>query len=83
MAKWLILSPSGRKRWYEDDALIKCQFLDGSTYYYMDNGIGRHRIDGPAVEYPDGYQEWWINNKRISCHSQEEFEKFMKMKAFW
>ena len=23
-----------------------------------------HRTDGPAVEYTDGYLEWWINGKR-------------------
>ena len=22
-----------------------------------------HRTDGPAIEYADGYKEWWINDK--------------------
>jgi hypothetical protein len=23
-----------------------------------------HRVDGPAVEWPDGTKEWWLNEKR-------------------
>ena len=23
----------------------------------------RHRVDGPAVEYANGIQEWWLNDK--------------------
>lgn len=22
-----------------------------------------HREDGPAIEYPDGGKEWWVNGK--------------------
>jgi hypothetical protein len=25
-----------------------------------------HRLDGPAVMYPDGYKEWWLNNRRYT-----------------
>ena len=25
-----------------------------------------HREDGPAVEYPDGSKEWWLNDKKLS-----------------
>jgi hypothetical protein len=28
------------------------------------NGV-RHRLDGPAVEYPDGSCEWWWNGKQV------------------
>jgi hypothetical protein len=31
-----------------------------------------HRIDGPAIEYPSGRKEWWINDEEFS---KEEFEK--------
>jgi hypothetical protein len=41
-----------------------------------------HREDGPAVEYHD-CKEWLINGKRILCKTQEEFERLMKLKAFW
>lgn len=59
-------------------------------WYYDDSYSIRHRSDGPAVlryklSLPgDGisvYQEWWYMGKK--CSSQEEFEKFFKMKAFW
>jgi hypothetical protein len=23
-----------------------------------------HRTDGPTIEYADGYQAWWVNDKR-------------------
>jgi hypothetical protein len=26
----------------------------------------RHRVDGPAVIYPSGRQEWWINDQDIT-----------------
>ena len=53
----------------------------GNKYWYLEGEL--HREDGPAVEYPDGTKEWYLNYKNIKCHSQEEFEKLMKLKAFW
>jgi hypothetical protein len=53
----------------------------GSKYWYL-NGA-RHREDGPAIDNFDGTKEWWINDEQISCITQEEFERFMKLKAFW
>ena len=38
---------------------------DGSRYWYQ-NGI-RHRTDGPAVEYPNGSKEYWINGETVSA----------------
>ena len=43
----------------------------------------RHRIDGPACEWINGTKEWWFEDKRIDCNSQEEFERLIKMKLFW
>jgi hypothetical protein len=45
----------------------------------------RHRLDGPAIEFPinNNLKEWWYYDKKIDCHSQEEFEKWIKLKAFW
>jgi hypothetical protein len=38
-------------------------FKNGGKEWFL-NGK-RHREDGPAVEYADGYnKEWWINGKR-------------------
>lgn len=44
-----------------------------------------HRIDGPANEYKTQpqYNTWWYNGKRIECKSQNQFNKIIKLKAFW
>jgi len=42
-----------------------------------------HREDGPAIERSLGHQEWWLDDKRLEVSSQEEFERMMKLKAFW
>ena len=28
-----------------------------------DGDLIHHREDGPAIEYVDGYKEWWLNGK--------------------
>jgi hypothetical protein len=38
------------------------EFDDGSQIWYKNNQL--HREDGPAFIDNDGYQSWWINNKR-------------------
>jgi len=38
-----------------------------------------HREDGPAVEHASGDKEWYIENK---LHTQEEFEKLIKLRIF-
>jgi hypothetical protein len=44
-----------------------------------------HREDGPALVYEDNPElnEWWYHGKHIPCSSQEEFERLIKLKAFW
>ena len=39
-------------------------FIDeyGIVYHIMDNEL--HRTNGPAIEWPDGTQEWWVDGKR-------------------
>lgn len=32
---------------------------NGIKYWYQNRKL--HRIDGPAIEYPDGTKEWYIN----------------------
>lgn len=54
--------------------------FDSYRYY---NWYDLHRENGPAVEYFDGRKEWWYNNEKINCQTQEEFERLMKMRAFW
>ena len=37
-------------------------YKNGHKEWYLNNRL--HRLDGPAVERPDGSKEWWINDKR-------------------
>jgi hypothetical protein len=56
--------------------------LTQNTCYY-DAYEAYHRLDGPAVEYKDGTSEWFYHGEKIHCSSLEEFERILKMKAFW
>ena len=42
-----------------------------------------HRLDGPAIISPYGGERWFIEGKEVPCESQEEFEQYLKLKAFW
>jgi len=33
--------------------------------YYNEYGQ-LHRDDGPAIEYPDGRKEWWVNGQQLT-----------------
>lgn len=35
-----------------------------------------HRLDGPAVIFPDGREQWWQNGKRMS-EAQIKLRRFM------
>jgi hypothetical protein len=52
-----------------DDPMLRHEFL--------------HREDGPARESANGNCQWWYEGEQIQCSSQEEFEKMLKLKAFW
>jgi hypothetical protein len=54
------------------------EYANGDKIWYL-NGIC-HREDGPAIDFADGTKEWWLNNKHVS---QKEFERLMRLKAFW
>ena len=48
------------------------------TYIYS------HRIDGPANTYLDTNEKLQsYKGEFIECSSQEEFERIIKLKAFW
>jgi hypothetical protein len=57
------------------------EYIDGYKEWYQ-NGL-LHRIDGPAVEWEDGDKCWYYEDKYIDCNSQEEFERYIKLKLFW
>jgi hypothetical protein len=45
-----------------------------------------HRVDGPAIEWADGISnsnEWYYHGKYIRCSTQIEFDRIIRMKAFW
>jgi len=44
--------------------------LAGYKVYYIEGKI--HRLDGPAVMWANGEEEYWINGEELS---KEEFEK--------
>lgn len=61
---------------------------DGTSFHYyakvpLGTGIVYHRADGPALTDLEGNKSWWFEDKRIDCHSQEEFQKLIKLKVFW
>lgn len=57
------------------------QILIGVTTYYDENGEW-HRADGPARNFSMRLQ-WYWHGEHIECQSQHEFERIVKMKAFW
>jgi hypothetical protein len=72
-------------RWHRLDGPA-IEWPDGSTSWYQ-YGL-RHREDGPAIEwyFTDGslmLRQWYYHDKQIMVKTQEEFEKLIKMKAFW
>lgn len=50
-------------------------------FWYQNNVL--HRLDGPAEEWSNGEKCWFYKGKCISCSSQQEFEKLLKLKSFW
>ena len=45
---------------------VKLVDKDGTTWWKLPDGR-RHREDGPAIEYLDGHQAWYINGE---CHRE-------------
>jgi hypothetical protein len=70
-------------RWYDErDIVRKAVYPNNKGTFYYDGNARHHRLDGPAREWAAG-KEWYIHGERIFCSSQEEFERLMKLKAFW
>lgn len=57
------------------------EYPNGNQTWYYHNKI--HREDGPADISANGTKHWYYHGKLINCKSQEEFEKLIKLKAFW
>lgn len=57
------------------------EYINGTKFWYQEGKF--HRDDGPAVEFYDGTKEWWYHGKRIRCSTNQEFQRLLKLKAFW
>lgn len=51
--------------------------------WYRDAEGRCHKIDGPAVEWEDGRKEWWYHGYKTGARSQQEYERYLRLKAFW
>ena len=55
-----------------------CEYIKGARGYikiWLVNGLIRHRLDGPALEFEDGTHAWYING----CYlDQEQVEKWIQ-----
>jgi hypothetical protein len=76
----------GRKEWWQNDLRHRIdgpavEDIDGYKEWWK-NGL-RHRLDGHAIEYSDGCGLWYYEGEKIDCNSQEEFERYIKLKLFW
>ena len=65
-----------------NEPLVMIDDKRGVRVYFV-NGV-RHREDGPALERCQGESEWYYEGDHIpniSC--LEEFQRVIKLKAFW
>jgi hypothetical protein len=67
----------GRHR-EEGPAII---YQSGTKCWYQNDQL--HREDGPAVEFNSGKKYWYYHGEEINCSTQKEFERLIKLKAFW
>jgi len=89
-SNWNLIQHGDYRDWYYKDEIKKTYFINTDyTAYYSHDQQSYHRLSGPArswgqnnVNFP-GRQEWWIDGEKINCSTQEEFEKIVKLKAFW
>lgn len=84
---YFTVNSRGAKTWRNNEGRL--HRLDGPAYEapdgyksYIKNGA-YHRLDGPAIEYPDGTKIWYHEGYCVFlCASQEEFERWLRLKAF-
>jgi hypothetical protein len=74
------------KEWWQNDLLHRIggpavEDIDGYKEWWK-NGL-RHRLDGHAIEYPNRNKVWCYEGEYITCDSQKEFERMIKLKLFW
>ena len=58
--------------------------VSSDSVYYYDKDCRLHNPFGPASHvYSTDTKEWFIHGYYINCNTQEEFERYMRLKAFW
>lgn len=73
--------------WYQDDQIHRdddlpaIEFDDGEKRWYQYGKL--HRQKGPAIIVANGRSYWFLDGIEVDCKTQEEFEKLMRLKAFW
>jgi hypothetical protein len=75
----------GGKSWYRHGnphRRVAYQYVDGNKFWYDEDGI-HHREDGPAYELACGDQRWFWHGELVNVTSQQEFESWLRLKAFW
>jgi hypothetical protein len=85
MRNGLHINELGTKFYYLNDQFHRengpaIEFLNGTRYWYFNGKF--HRTDGPAVDRADGTKIWYYYGKRTNCQSQQEFELWIRFKAF-
>ena len=81
----LILDENGNKIWYLNGNRHRAdgpavEWANGDKFWYLNDNL--HRVDGPAIILYNRYKEWHVNGERFDCKTQEEFEQYMRLKAF-
>ena len=81
-----VVCHTGFKEWWQNGKLHRLDgpavdYSDGYKAWYQNGEL--NRIDGPAIEFADGNKYWYYEDQKIDCNSQEEFERYIKLKLFW
>lgn len=80
----------GQKEWWVNGLLHRedgpALIVDGGSYYVWYLHGKKHRLDGPAFENKLSFsniiqKQWYINDEYIT-DSEEEFKRYLKLKAF-
>ena len=52
-------------------------YKSGTIRYFKEGTNIRHREDGPAIEYADGYKAWYISIAEMRKKSREELLEWL------
>lgn len=81
---WTKETDSYGEHWCDESGrLVKAHYFVANFTSYYDEDGDYHRLDGPAHIRSDGKNFWFYHGREIPCQSQQEFERFLRLKAFW